>query len=128
MAERWALVAEDHADIRELVAEVLTEAGFRVFAARDGLEAFDQLARLPRPPNVIVLDLMMPVMDGAQLAQQVRLLPAFSEVPIVAVTALRISGAACPSVDAFVRKPFDPEELVHTVERAICAREVAQHV
>ena len=81
------LVVEDDVEIRELLAEMLADAGYRVEVAANGAEGLKRLAQ--ERPCVVILDLMMPVMDGWQLRQRMLADPALSDIPVIIV-----SGAA----------------------------------
>jgi PleD family two-component response regulator len=100
------LVVDDDADIREAVKEVLEEEGYSVILASDGQQAYDYLAENP-PPDCVVLDLWMPVMDGWSLA---------SEVLVTAANA----HFAYPVPPRYVlRKPFNPERMLMLVDELI---------
>jgi CheY-like chemotaxis protein len=106
---------DDDQDIRETLGEALEHEGFSVLTARDGHEALAHL-RAPAPlPDVILLDLMMPVMNGFELREVLRATPAFSTIPVVAITA----GSDGPSFDAQVvmRKPLALENLLAAIDR-----------
>ena len=126
LGPKRVLVVDDSPNYRGDVADAVRGDGYDVVLAASGEEALAILAA--QPVDCILMDLVMPVMDGAQLVQHVRLFPELREVPIVAVTALRATGAARPPVDAVVRKPFEPDELVQVVEHAIAARQGAMAV
>lgn len=114
------LVVEDDESIRELVSEVLRDDGYQVREARNGLEALKQVSS--SRPDLIVLDLMMPVMDGWQFVEACRHEPQCGEVPIVVTSAshdlphtaerLRELG-----VRTCLAKPFDVDGLLALVER-----------
>jgi CheY-like chemotaxis protein len=107
------LIVEDDADIRETLAELLATAGYDTAQAANGREALDQARRAP--PDLIVLDLMMPVMDGWQFRSAQRRDPALAPIPVIVVSA---SGAtASIDADAFLQKPFPMERLVAEAER-----------
>lgn len=82
------LIVEDDDEIRDLLAEMLAEAGFTVATARNGREGLDRLRSGPHP-DVVLLDLMMPVMDGWQLRAEMLGDPALAKIPVIIV-----SGAA----------------------------------
>ena len=113
------LVIDDEPTIRELVAEGLREAGYRVDAAANGAAGLRVMRR--RVPDAIVLDLMMPQLDGAGFAELMRLNPRFASVPIVLATASydplgaaeRIGAKAC------IPKPFELEQLIQAVKQLI---------
>ncbi len=114
MARQRVLVVEDDRDIREMVAELLVEEGYEVTLAGNGLEGLSQAQR--HRPNVIVLDLMMPVMNGWEFRQAQKLDPTIVDVPVVILSAVA-RGRATLDADAFVPKPFDVETLLSAVER-----------
>lgn len=115
---RTALVAEDEAIIRLDIVETLREAGFDVVAeAGDGATAVE-LARQHRP-DVIVMDIKMPTMDGIEAAEQIREL----KIPVVLLTAFSqkelVERAAEAGAMAYVVKPFSPSDLLPAVEVAL---------
>jgi CheY-like chemotaxis protein len=83
------LVVEDDELIRESLVEVLGDNGYEVIGAADGQEALDQLDQLPDPPCLIVLDLMMPVMDGREFRRIQREDPRHRDIPVVVISAFR---------------------------------------
>ncbi len=110
---RRVLVVDDDADFRTLLREVLENEGYTVLAAANGRDALDQLRRAPSLPGVVVLDLMMPVMDGWQVMRAMQDDAALSKIPIVAISA----SAEIRSTDGFLKKPLDQQTLISTVER-----------
>ncbi len=118
------LVVDDERDIVELVRHHLVQAGYRVITASDGQQAID-LARRDRP-NLVVLDLMLPVLPGAEVARSLRQGEETRDIPILMLTARgeevdRIVGFEL-GADDYVVKPFSPRELVLRVQ-AILRRE-----
>jgi CheY-like chemotaxis protein len=112
------LIVEDDADIREDLAELLRDQGYRVTTARNGAEALDHL-RAELMPCLILLDLMMPVMDGWEFRRRMLADARLANVPIVLLT-----GAADPedhalslNVDDVMTKPIRLERLYATVDR-----------
>lgn len=121
------LVVDDERDIVDLVRYNLTQAGFRVVSATDGRQALD-LARRERP-DLIVLDLMLPVLPGAEVARHLKQDEATRAIPILMLTARgeevdRIVGFEL-GADDYVVKPFSPRELVLRVQ-AILKREMQE--
>ena len=111
------LVVDDDDDIRQVLAMVLDEAGFRVVTAANGREALERLRGDPRP-DVILLDLMMPEMDGYQFRAEQQRDPALHAIPTLIVTA----GTVTPRVEelgaeAILRKPVSLRRLVDTIRR-----------
>jgi CheY-like chemotaxis protein len=122
-ADRAAvLIVDDDPDIRELLRQFLEVEGFRVISARNGLEAIEQL-RDGSNTCVILLDLMMPVMNGWQFRDQQKLDPALSHIPVVVISAVVADQAVAPiDADAYLRKPLDLDYLLSTV-RTLCGSE-----
>jgi CheY-like chemotaxis protein len=113
MAET-VMVVEDDALIREMVIQVLAGEGFRAVAASNGAEALQVLREEYVHPSLILLDLMMPVMDGWQFRAEQLKDPALAAIPVVVMSA---SGEDDPPAAARVRKPFKIEALLDAVSR-----------
>lgn len=108
------LVVEDDLDIRQALLEILEDHGFSAVGARDGAEALRLLARATDLPCVILLDLMMPVMDGATFREAQRQDPRLASIPVVVLSAHRDLDWHTDSLDAVsvLRKPPSVRELV----------------
>lgn len=120
MAEELILVVEDEPSIAEVVGLYLQRAGYQVIFAEDGLEAQDRIEA--QSPDLIVLDLMLPIVDGFELTRWLR---DQSDVPIIMLTARRdevdrIAGLEM-GADDYIIKPFSPQEVVSRV-RAVLRR------
>ena len=118
MAQSRVLVADDDDKIRELLELYLAKEGFAVEQAADGAEAILKAQQLK--PDLIVLDIMMPVLDGMEVCRQVR---KFSQVPVIMLTARtededRIMGLEL-GADDYLAKPFNPRELVARVKAVL---------
>ena len=118
MAQSRVLVADDDDKIRELLELYLAKEGFAVEQAADGAEAILKAQQLK--PDLIVLDIMMPVLDGMEVCRQVR---KFSQVPVIMLTARtededRIMGLEL-GADDYLVKPFNPRELVARVKAVL---------
>jgi len=116
------LVAEDHPTMREAVRMVLAGEGYDVADAPDGAVALEAIAAAP--PDVLVLDLHMPVLDGAQVLAALRSDGATAGLPVIVITADGEEGRAAAErsgADAYVTKPFDPVALLRTIERVLAA-------
>jgi DNA-binding response OmpR family regulator len=109
---RILLVDDDPAILRLLDVNFRME-GFEVEAASHGEEALASAAR--DAPDVVVLDLMMPGMDGREILRRLREDPATSGVPVVFLTARGRDDAAASDAERYIQKPFDTVELVATV-------------
>lgn len=113
------LVVDDDDDVRELSAALLERAGFRVATAIDGLDALDVLDRIARP-DVIMVDLMMPRMDGWELIAALRAQPSRASIPVIAVSAAYDPRRRCLGGARVLQKPFCADQLVAAV--AACSR------
>jgi len=112
-------VVDDDADIRELLTELLKDEGYSVESAANGQEALTWLVAGSSNPCVILLDLMMPIMNGWELGQRLRQLPRFADVPVIVISADRDVPAHAQElkVAAFLQKPLELRELLQTVQQ-----------
>ncbi len=113
---RSVLVVEDDEDIRAAIAEILEGEGYDVAIAANGSEAIDELQHIRRP-CLILLDLMMPVMNGHEFLARMRDTPRMQRVPVLVLTA--VSSEPPPGARGLLRKPFIVEELLDAV-RSLC--------
>lgn len=117
MAKHKILVVDDEPDIVETLKFRLEAAGFEVFTAYNGAEALEKAeAELP---DLIVLDVMMPVMDGLEACRKLKQDDRFRDIPILMLTAKRteadeVSGMKS-GTDEYMTKPFDPQKLIETI-------------
>ncbi len=113
-ARKSVLVVEDSVDLLDVIRQHLETEGYEVFPATHGKQAIDFLASLPGPlPDLVVLDLMMPIMNGWDVLREMRLQPRFDTTPVLVMTAAaetKPQGAA-----ALIRKPFNLEDFVNAV-------------
>ena len=114
------LIVDDDADIRDTLGDILTLRGYAVATAANGAEALRYLRTQP-PPCLILLDLMMPVLDGwdfrsAQLADA-----HIASVPVAVISGTPPEGNRLPSADAYLRKPLELSSVLEVVARH-CAR------
>lgn len=114
---RSILLIDDDADIRTLLRDFLSGEGFAVSTARDGQHALHLLERM-LPPDLILLDYKMPVMDGKQFLAVTRRIPRLQPIPIIILSAAtrEWSGAHLQVVDV-LSKPIDLDFLLETVNR-----------
>jgi twitching motility two-component system response regulator PilH len=115
------LLVEDDDDVRDVMTEILVARRLVVVAARDGVEALALLARLTTPPDLVVLDLMMPRLDGAGFLAAARMRdPDFARVPVVVISAAGEGGARLlppEAVSAWLTKPIELGQLLDVVAR-----------
>lgn len=122
-ARRVALICDDEELILDLLEHHLSGAGFDVVRARDGGEALARLAE--RTPDIVVLDIMMPVVDGQEVLRQIRENEAWRRIPVVMLT---MRGAEPDVVEAFqtgasdyLAKPFMSGDLLERVKRLVAS-------
>jgi two-component system response regulator MprA len=110
---------DDDLDIRDALQDVFELEGYAVLLAADGLEALTQLRQVETPPRLILLDLMMPRMDGFAFREALRHDAALSDIPVLVASAdLDVKGAAEGlDVAGWLRKPLDLSELLTAVKR-----------
>jgi DNA-binding response OmpR family regulator len=122
MTERRVLVVEDDRDLADMMSWVLTSAGFQVTTALNGAAGLEALARLPH--CVVILDLMMPDVDGLQFRERQQQHPTGREAPVLVVSGRHDAArlAAGMGVAGFLPKPFTPDDLVTAVCRIAGSR------
>src|SRR5690348_14321981 len=111
------LIIEDDLDIREVLAETLADRGFGVVTAANGRDAIGVLLSMPDPPSVILVDLMMPIMDGYAFLEECQKDLLLASIPVAIFTAgngidRKRLGAARP----VIAKPIDLEKLIRVVD------------
>jgi CheY-like chemotaxis protein len=112
------LIVEDDVDLAQLSAEVLEAAGYRTAIAANGAEALNHL-RTDNQADLILLDMMMPVMDGWKFREEQRKFPALTSIPVVVVTADGDARGKAASIEAegHLAKPITIDKLLDEVER-----------
>lgn len=122
------LIVDDDPDIVEVLGLLLESEGYEVVSARHGALALEALRTGARVASLILLDLMMPVMDGWQLYEQLQRVPELKDIPIVMITAdfRAVPRAQALGVAAVLRKPFDADELLAVVRELVPAPAAAQ--
>jgi DNA-binding response OmpR family regulator len=124
--KRRVVYIEDEQEMIDLVRLILIRRGFEVAGAnggRDGLETVRQML-----PDLVLLDLMMPDMDGWDVYQQMKADPSTQNIPVIVVTAKaqsidKVLGLHIAKVDDYISKPFSPQELVDSVEKVLARRQ-----
>ena len=115
------LVVEDHEDNRRIMRDLLTSSGFEVIEAVTGVEGVS--AAETYRPDLIVMDIQLPGIDGYEATRRIKANPNLQKVPIIVVTSYALSGddmkafeAGC---DAYVAKPFSPRELLAKIREYV---------
>ena len=111
------LVVEDEEDGRKILRDLLTPAGFEMIEAKDGEKAVT--AALHEKPDLILMDIQLPEIDGYEATRRIKGDPATTNIPIIAVTSYALSGdeakTRAAGCDDYVAKPFSPRELLAKV-------------
>lgn len=116
MEQRTVLVVDDEIDIRESLRDALKDEGYDVHLASNGQEALDLLPQLPRPCAVI-LDILMPVMSGAEAFRTIRATPSLADVPILISTS---DPSRAPASALVMKKPISLDRLLTMVDALFC--------
>jgi len=120
-ASRLILVVDDDVGIRDSLVECLVSEGHRVSAVANGHEGIARL-RAGERPDLVVLDLVMPVMNGAQFLAELRADPGLPRVPVLLMTAASPNGGrGLPEATGYLSKPFELDDLLDAVERFAAA-------
>lgn len=119
--KRTVLVIDDEESVRDVLYRYLSKAGYQVKAAADGEEAL-QLVYSGSPPDLIILDLMMPVMSGFEVLSALRTHPSWRSIPVLVLTATMGYSPAHLHADGLVQKPFDLPTVKAAVDVALQKR------
>lgn len=121
---RRVLLIEDNAQNRYLATFLLERSGYRVSEAEDGAAGVERAER--ERPDLILLDIQLPAMDGYAVARALREKPALAATPIVAVTSYAMPGdrekALAAGCTGYIEKPINPETFIAEIERIAPAR------
>lgn len=122
------LVVDDERHIVRLIQVNLERQGYNVVTAHDGKEALEKVAS--EKPDLVVLDVMMPYMDGFEVLRTLRRNPETAELPVIMLTAkaqdMDVFRGYQEGVDMYLTKPFNPQELLTFVRRIFHAREMGE--
>lgn len=121
-ASQRILMVEDEEDIAFLIRYMLERHGFSVEHAADGRQALEKLGST-QPPDLTLMDIMLPYHDGLELIERLRAQPGWESVPVLMLTAkareVDIVRALELGADDYVTKPFQPEELLARIRRLL---------
>jgi len=116
------LCIEDEPEMIDLIRLILSRRGFEVDGADGGIEGLKMIRN--NPPDLVLLDLMMPDMDGWEVYQQMKADEKTSNIPVIVVTAKaqnidKVLGLHIAKVDDYISKPFSPQALLDSVEKVL---------
>jgi two-component system response regulator VicR len=122
---RRIVYIEDDLEMIDLVTMILSRRGYQIQGAHGGRQGLDLVQR--EPPDLILLDLMMPDLDGWELYQQLKANEKTRDIPVIIVTAKaqaidRVLGLHIAKVDDYISKPFRPQELVDSIDRIFSSK------
>jgi two-component system cell cycle response regulator DivK len=121
MSNKKILVVEDTEDNRQILRDLLGMAGYDMIEANDGAEGVSQATQ--HKPDLILMDIQMPVMDGYEATRRIKADPELKSIPIVAVTSYALSGdeekARAAGCDAYIAKPYSPRQMLAKVRQIL---------
>ena len=125
---RKVVYIEDEQEMIDLVKLILARKGYEVIGASGGREGLDLARRVL--PDVVLLDLMMPDMDGWEVYQQMKADASTRHIPVIVVTAKaqnidKVLGLHIAKVEDYISKPFSPKELLDSLERVLASSETS---
>ena len=113
------LVVEDQPDSRQIIRDMLAPTAFEITEAENGEEALAAIAK--QRPDLILMDVQLPIMDGYAATRRIKADPALRAIPVIAVTSYALNGeeqtARAAGCDDYVPKPFSPRELLAKIRQ-----------
>jgi two-component system, cell cycle response regulator DivK len=113
------LVVEDQPDSRQIIRDMLAGTDYEITEAENGEEALTAITK--QRPDLILMDIQLPIMDGYTATNQIKADPALRSIPIIAVTSYALAGeekrARAAGCDDFVTKPFSPRQLLGKIRQ-----------
>jgi two-component system response regulator VicR len=127
--KRVVVCIEDEPEMIDLVKLILEQHNFEVFGAVGGEEGLEQIKQID--PDLVLLDLMMPGMDGWEVYQKMKASEMMRQIPVIIVTAKaqsidKVLGLHIAKVDDYVTKPFGPKDLVESVQKVLAKRSTVE--
>lgn len=122
--KKAVLYIEDDSEMIDLVSLIIGRRGYEVVGAHGGREGLDLAQQ--NPPDLILLDLMMPDLDGWDVYKQLKAIESTQNIPVIIITAKsqaidRVLGLHIAKVDDYISKPFRPKELLDSIEKILSA-------
>ena len=120
--KRSVVCIEDESEMIDLIRLILGRRGFELTGATGGAEGLEAIRRIK--PDLVLLDLMMPGMDGWEVYQQMKADEGLKHIPVIIVTAKaqsidKVLGLHIAKVDDYITKPFGPQELIQSIEKVL---------
>jgi two-component system cell cycle response regulator DivK len=113
------LVVEDQPDSRQIIRDMLGPTDYEITEAENGEQALAAIAK--QPPDLILMDIQLPIMDGYAATRRIKADPALQSIPIIAVTSYALNGeekiAKAAGCDDYVTKPYSPRELLAKIRQ-----------
>jgi two-component system cell cycle response regulator DivK len=113
------LVVEDQEDNRQIIRDMLSGTGYEILEAENGEEALAAVAK--QRPDLILMDIQMPVLDGYEATRRIKADPGLRSIPIIAITSYALSGdeqkARAAGCDDYVPKPYSPRQLLAKIHQ-----------
>ena len=124
-SKKSVVCIEDEPEMIDLIKLILGRKGFELAGAMGGREGLELIRR--SKPDLVLLDLMMPDMDGWEVYKQMKADKALCNIPVIVVTAdgqpiTRVLGLHIAKVDDFITKPFGPQDLIKSIEKVLSAK------
>jgi two-component system, cell cycle response regulator DivK len=120
------LMVEDLEDNRQIVRDLMASVGYELLEAVDGAEGVAMA--ISARPDVILMDIQLPIIDGYEATRQIKANPALRHIPIIAVTSFALSDdeprAAAAGCDAYITKPFSPKQLLSTIHQFVSSEQL----
>ncbi len=128
MNTKVILCIEDEQEMIDLIRLILSRRGFEILGANGGKEGLEMIHK--NHPDLVLLDLMMPEMDGWEVYQQMKADVTTKDIPVIVVTAKaqsidKVLGLHIAKVDDYIAKPFSPQELLASVDTVLGRKQVA---
>jgi Response regulators consisting of a CheY-like receiver domain and a winged-helix DNA-binding domain len=128
MNTKVILCIEDEQEMIDLIRLILSRRGFEILGANGGKEGLEMIRK--NHPDLVLLDLMMPEMDGWEVYQQMKADETTRDIPVIVVTAKaqsidKVLGLHIAKVDDYIAKPFSPQELLASVDTVLGRKQIA---
>lgn len=115
------LIADDEEDIKIILSMYLENMGYDIVTAYDGLDALETIKE--RKPDIILMDIMMPTLDGIEVVRQIKAIDSLKDIPVIMLTAAAHSSmvekAMAAGAEDYIAKPFEPEKVHEVIQHIL---------